>query len=320
MAQSRPRRRIEVGWLEAVVLMLGYVASLAIVGLGGVYVGERSVQQRLGARERIMRLPVPSGASADRDETQEPNITFYDTLGQPEEPVREGRLIVPEKKIPGTPAAKQGAAPAAEAAPSAPKTAPSAPKAASPAAEPAPPVSRAATPAAAPTPAATKTPGSATEVFSPAAKTTVPAPTRAPEPPTTTERGPEREEPSDRLATAPGATAPRSLPGPPPPGVTPEAAATARALLGESVPGTAAPQAGVWSVQVNATQEGQVARDLVDRLRRRGYDAFLVTQVRDGVTWYRVRVGRLPSLEMANTLVVQLKEREGLPHAFVASE
>jgi cell division septation protein DedD len=313
MAQSRPRRQIEVGWLEAVLLMLGYVASLAIVGLGGVYVGERSVQQRLGARERIMRLPVPSGTPADRDDAQEPNITFYDTLGQPEEPVREGRLIVPEKKVPGAAAAKQGAAQAVEAAPPAPKTAPPA------AVEPVAPFARAATPTVAPAPPGAQAPASPTQAPPPAAKATAPARTRAAEPLATAERGAGREEPPDRSATAPAAAVPRGLPAPPP-GVTPEAAATARALLGHPLPGAQAPQAGVWSVQVNATQEDQVARELVDRLRRRGYDAFLVTQVRDGVTWYRVRVGRLPSLEMANTLVVQLKEREGLPHAFVASD
>jgi cell division septation protein DedD len=77
---------------------------------------------------------------------------------------------------------------------------------------------------------------------------------------------------------------------------------------------------GTWSVQVNATQDRGVADRLIADLRARGYDAFIVTQAREGAVWYRVRVGRLRSLEEANALVVELKEREGLPHAFVASD
>jgi cell division septation protein DedD len=73
-------------------------------------------------------------------------------------------------------------------------------------------------------------------------------------------------------------------------------------------------------VQVNATREEETATGLADRLRDRGYDAFIVEQNRDGVVWYRVRVGRLATIEMANALVREIKEREGLPHAFVASD
>lgn len=283
MTRSRPRRRIEIGRLEVVLLMFGYVTSLAMVGIGGIYVGERSVQRRLGAKERILRLPVPSGTPTARDDAQEPNITFYDTLGQPEEPVREGRVIVPEKKTPAEPAARRAAtqAPARE--------------------RPAAPPDTRAMPPPAPAPVDT------------AARASPPEPRPA------ADREPGREVRQDDTGETARGAAPRELPSPPP-GVTPEAAATARALLTAPPSGTVAPQAGTWSVQVNATQESQVARDLADRLRRRGYDAFVVTQVRDGATWYRVRVGRLPSLEMANTLVVQLKEREGLPHAFVASD
>jgi cell division septation protein DedD len=103
--------------------------------------------------------------------------------------------------------------------------------------------------------------------------------------------------------------------------VTPEAAATARALL-DSTASEAGQQtgAGNWSVQVNATQERGVADRLVSDLRARGYDAFIVTQTREGAVWYRVRVGRLASLEKANALVGELKERAGLSHAFVASD
>jgi cell division septation protein DedD len=103
--------------------------------------------------------------------------------------------------------------------------------------------------------------------------------------------------------------------------VTPEAAATVHGP-GVAKPLVAPAEAtkGTWSVQVNATKEGELARSLVRRLRERGYDAFIVEQSREGATWYRVRVGRLQSIEMANQLVSKIKEREGLPHAFVASD
>jgi len=63
-----------------------------------------------------------------------------------------------------------------------------------------------------------------------------------------------------------------------------------------------------------------LARSLAQRLRERGYDAYVVGQLRDDVRWYRVRVGRLESIEKANELVSRLKEKEGMAQAFVASD
>lgn len=272
---ARPRkRRIELGWFEAVVLMLGYMVSLVIVGVGGVYVGQRAVEQGAGAKKgRDQRLPVPGAGGApavQRPSSGEPDITFYETLGKKKsKPAGEGRLIIPE--VP------EGRSAEAARRPAAPKPAP-----AKQLAKPASPPERARG-------AAGITGTTGQEVPPPPA-----APVRAEAPP---------------------------LPSPPP-GVTPEAAATARALL--AIPPDAPPPAptakGTWSVQVNATQDAEMAERQAKQLRDRGYEAFVVTQVRDGMTWYRVRVGRLPNLEKANALVGELKTREGLPHAFVASD
>ena len=67
MARQQTRRRIELGWFEAVVLAIGYVASLGIVGLGGFLVGQRTVPEHLGREERLLRLPISaSGGGAGR--------------------------------------------------------------------------------------------------------------------------------------------------------------------------------------------------------------------------------------------------------------
>ncbi|MCX8073249.1 MAG: SPOR domain-containing protein [Candidatus Binatia bacterium] len=73
-----------------------------------------------------------------------------------------------------------------------------------------------------------------------------------------------------------------------------------------------------WTVQVTATTDATEARALVQRLRSRGYDAYLVqVPSREGATWYRVRVGRFSSREEAQQWERRLKNEAGLSGAFV---
>lgn len=73
-----------------------------------------------------------------------------------------------------------------------------------------------------------------------------------------------------------------------------------------------------WTVQVTATTDVTEARALVQRLRARGYDAYLVqAPSREGATWYRVRVGRFASREEARQWEARLKREAGLSGAFV---
>ncbi len=81
-----------------------------------------------------------------------------------------------------------------------------------------------------------------------------------------------------------------------------------------SVPG------GVWSVQVSATRDPRTADDILKRLRRKGYDAYIVKARRDGAMFYRVRVGHYPSMEHAGQMVSRLRREPGVPEAFVASD
>ncbi len=335
MTRPRARRRIEIGWMEAIVLVFGYVLSLGVVGLGGVYVGQRAVQQRLGAKERVFRLPIDAGPGAPNPDVaaEEPDITFYEALGKGGAPAPEGRIILPGQAGERGPAA--GKPPAA--APGGPKP-PGTPAAAASAKGPEPAAPRQGGTSGLEQPQVVTT---ARPSSLPAAGVVSASPPNVPKP--SAERPPAGMAPTPGLRTLPSLPADsrpavRQPAAPtgidraedagereaaplarPPSRVTPEAAATARALLGSS---SADPEVGTgsWSVQVNATQERGVADSLVSDLRARGYDAFIVTQTREGAVWYRVRVGRLASLEKANALVGELKERAGLSHAFVASD
>src|SRR5581483_6711210 len=77
------------------------------------------------------------------------------------------------------------------------------------------------------------------------------------------------------------------------------------ARIGERVEETGSAAAGrSWSVQVNATRDEATANGLVRRLQERGYNAYVVKVGLQGDTWYRVRVGRFPTMEAATAVVV----------------
>jgi DedD protein len=73
---------------------------------------------------------------------------------------------------------------------------------------------------------------------------------------------------------------------------------------------------GKWTVQVNAFPDEKSAQGWVEKLKAKGYNAY-VTEIRtDGRTWYRVRVGRYNSREEADRVAETLKSKESLPKAF----
>jgi cell division septation protein DedD len=82
----------------------------------------------------------------------------------------------------------------------------------------------------------------------------------------------------------------------------------------------AVPAPGGWTVLANPTRNRDEADGLTKQLRGKGYDATLVRVLRDGDTWYRVQVGRFTTSDQATELMHRLREREGVEHAFVASE
>jgi cell division protein FtsN len=79
-------------------------------------------------------------------------------------------------------------------------------------------------------------------------------------------------------------------------------------------------RAGGWTVQANPTRIREEAEGLRRQLHARGYEASIVRVLRDGDTWYRVQIGHFATSQQATEVMQKLREREGVTHAFVASE
>ena len=82
----------------------------------------------------------------------------------------------------------------------------------------------------------------------------------------------------------------------------------------------AAEQGKIWRAQVNAFPDERSAKLLVDRLKNKGYNAYVSETQNRGKTWYRVSVGRYNSREEAEKVVEALKDKENHPKAFAASK
>jgi cell division protein FtsN len=75
-----------------------------------------------------------------------------------------------------------------------------------------------------------------------------------------------------------------------------------------------------WSVQANSYPDAKSAGDLVDRLKNKGYNAFVTEANVKGKVWYRVRVGRFGSREQAEKTAAALKSNENLGKAFATNK
>jgi cell division septation protein DedD len=126
-------------------------------------------------------------------------------------------------------------------------------------------------------------------------------------------------------APVPAATPPRVLAqsAPPTAASAPAARSTPApdALAKAEVPRPSAKNNGkAWSVQVNATKDEATADRLVARLTELGYQSFIVRVRLADETWYRVRVGRFPTMEAATAVVMRLKNEERYSRAFLVNE
>jgi DedD protein len=74
-----------------------------------------------------------------------------------------------------------------------------------------------------------------------------------------------------------------------------------------------------WTVQVNAFPDEKAARTWVDRLKDKGYNAYLTEAQNQGKHWYRVRVGRFSSREEAEKVEEALRKKENLVKSFATS-
>jgi DedD protein len=74
-----------------------------------------------------------------------------------------------------------------------------------------------------------------------------------------------------------------------------------------------------WSVQLNAFPDERSAKQLVDRLKNKGYNAVIGEARNKGKVWYRVRVGKYGSREEADKALENFKTRENFDKAFATS-
>jgi cell division protein FtsN len=128
--------------------------------------------------------------------------------------------------------------------------------------------------------------------------------------------------PTAAVVAAPAPTTTPAVVAPQPTGIVivrtspaPDALAKAEAPMA-----SVRPAAKYWSVQVNATKDQATADRLVERLTELGYQAFIVRVRLADETWYRVRVGRFPTMEAATAVVMRLKNEERYSRAFLVNE
>jgi cell division septation protein DedD len=113
---------------------------------------------------------------------------------------------------------------------------------------------------------------------------------------------PKRREDTD-LPNLPQAV--RTEPGPAKPPDSPGAAKTEKPA---AAPAPAAP-GQPFTVQVSAVKTEEEARRLLDKLRQRGYAAYIEpVAIPDKGTWYRVRMGEFPSKEFAKSTMDRLQK------------
>ena len=74
-----------------------------------------------------------------------------------------------------------------------------------------------------------------------------------------------------------------------------------------------------WRAQVNAFPDERSAKQIVDRLKNKGYNAYVTEVQNRGKSWFRVSVGKYNSREEADKIVEVLRTKENFPKAFAAS-
>ena len=132
------------------------------------------------------------------------------------------------------------------------------------------------------------------------------------------EEKPEAAKPAERVARA----EPRESPPEPKPDKKVEKAEAAvptkkseSAANNDSGDGQGKP----WRAQVNAFPDERSAKLIVDRLKNKGYNAYVTEVQNRGKTWYRVNVGKFGTRDEADKMVELLRAKEDFPRAFAAS-
>jgi DedD protein len=158
----------------------------------------------------------------------------------------------------------------------------------------------------------------------PAAENRSPEPVPLP----SSDKGPPKERKArERIAkaentqtTAPLEVVAKSAPRPPAAKSADEAASSPAAQEKRQIAQPAKKESSdrVWTVQVKSSPDKKYADGWADRLKTKGYDAFVVDADVKGQTWYRVRVGHFAARQEAEALRSTLESKEGLSGSFLA--
>jgi cell division septation protein DedD len=106
---------------------------------------------------------------------------------------------------------------------------------------------------------------------------------------------------------------------------TAAAQATAAAAVASPKPQTLASEhpakreapANAWSVQAMATTDKPLAHDWLQKLKTKGYEAFVIDAEINGNTWHRLRIGTFDTRQDAENLRAALIAKEGFHDAYV---
>ena len=77
-------------------------------------------------------------------------------------------------------------------------------------------------------------------------------------------------------------------------------------------------QGPVWSVQIEAFRRQKDAMSLTNKLKTKGYDAYVVPDKKNDPRWYRVRVGRMDNQDLAREMLEILRKKEKYAKAIIA--
>lgn len=100
----------------------------------------------------------------------------------------------------------------------------------------------------------------------------------------------------------------------------PERKMREKAAVGKKAAAEASPADRPWTVQVNALPDEKTARAWVDRLKDKGYQAYVSEVNHNGKLWYRVRVGRFETREEADKVGAVLRSKENFVKSFATSK
>jgi DedD protein len=75
-----------------------------------------------------------------------------------------------------------------------------------------------------------------------------------------------------------------------------------------------------WSVQISAAAAKDIADTLIQQLKAKGYDGYMVQAEVKGQTYYRVRVGHFDTRERAESVRQSLVRQEGYRDAYLTGD